>query len=68
MSTDERNFLKKWLIGSAGVLMAQTFAVSSVFIADHYSLKAIKEDVALIKPRVEELWWSSSTVRRNAIP
>ena len=59
MSNEEKRFLKKWLLAAGGVLMTQTLAVSSVFIADHYSLAQLKDDVAVIRPRVEELWWRS---------
>lgn len=67
MSNDERNFLKRWLLAGAGVLLTQTLAVSGVFIADHYSLSQLKEEMAVVKPRVEELWWTStiSTKRKD---
>lgn len=48
---------KNILYAVLGVGLAQLALTVGILITDHFSLKNMVEDMAVVKPRVEHLWW-----------
>jgi hypothetical protein len=57
MSTEEKSFLKKWLFAVSSVLFAQCAGIIWMGVTDHFQLQTVAEDMAIIKPRVDQLWY-----------
>ncbi len=57
MSNEERFSLKRWLLGVSAVMVTQIVTVLWIGISDHFQLQALAADMAIEKPRVDEMWY-----------
>lgn len=67
MSEDERNsilddlrIVKRFLGWLLGIVSALGVGMLVAGVADHFTLHQVQTDVAVMQPRVEQLWWASS--------
>lgn len=54
----------KWMQVASILFSAQILGIIGMGVTDHFRLAELQADVAVMKPRVEVLWYADATVKR----